>query len=246
MDRYVSGQGNVYIAPLVSGAPQGFSSLGNCRSLVFSPGSRYLREATDISSGGVVPLVYTGDEPATFTMVLDNISKENLALVLSGASQSVPINNTTEILTAYSLKSIVLKNLGLEGDPLVRNAALSITYTLGTDYTVDRSHGIITIPAGSSITDGQSLNIWYIYKAQTQVGSFTSAPKYYRVHYAGINTVYGKTMSADFFKCKLDIDGSIDLLGENMTELTIKGTAMVDQTQPSDIYTGKICSFRWI
>lgn len=105
--------------------------------------------------------------------VISHILGEDPITTIAGS----PVTVTNEVLIAANfpnatgLQAVELDGpniTGGGGKPVVKNSALSTTYTEGTDYIVDYTNGyILIIPTGvgGTITTGQTLKVTYTYTA---------------------------------------------------------------------------------
>lgn len=246
VDRYYSGQGKLYAAARDGGGnPLGFRFLGNCNGINLNPGMQMLQYATDTSAGGVVSaLNSTGPEPE-LAITLENFSKENLSISLYSGNSVVNAGTATaEVITARLGLLVPLANINVTAVSSVTNSAVSITYTVGTDYTVELSGGGIVFPAtGSAISNAQSIKVTYTYGGYEKIGAFTSALPFYSLKFIGVdhNNV---PIVCDFFKTRLMQTGDIALIGENLASMQFKVQLFYDSTQTGGLDEGKVFRIR--
>lgn len=85
---------------------------------------------------------------------------------------------------------------------IVEDITDTITYVLGTDYTVD-AEGYITTLSTGTITDGQVLHVTYTTLGSISIDALKSVFKDYTVKFTGINDFNTKQVEVIWYKVKL-------------------------------------------
>ena len=174
-------------------------------------------------------------------LTLQSISKENLALALRGTVSSVEADSVVDEAVVATLDGLVpLAHLNAS-DVVVKNAAGSTTYVLGTDYLVTGA-GIKPLSTGS-ITENQALKVSYDYPDQDVIEALTTGAGEYTVYFDGLNEAENNTnVSVVLHKAKFGLAKSVGLISDDYVNLEIEGELLVDASQ---IGVGKSKFYRW-
>ena len=100
---------------------------------------------------------------ANLSFTADELSKENLEKFFlaesEGFTQTAGSFSTPVELTVEQGKWFEVGKYNLGDDIVVKDEGDSVTYTEGTDYTLDRKAGLIYIIPGGSIANGSTIHI---------------------------------------------------------------------------------------
>ena len=244
MSTYFSGQGKVYAAVRSAlGVSGGFVDLGNCSALVLHMGLSFAGGATG-GSETLSAAVRSGEVP-TFTLTMEDFSPSNLATMLYGQANSVGgATATNEAITPVLGASVPLANIGVTSITYVKNPALTTTYALNTDYTVDLVSGMLTFPAGSScpIT---GVVVTYVYATHNKVAAGVMAPPFYALRFQGLNT--GNTSESvvvDLYKTRIYPVTDIPLIGDNIAQFPMSGRIFRDTNRTATLTDGQYLRIR--
>ena len=228
MSVYFSGQGTVYGSVRSNlGAPTTYLALGNCPSLILHMAEGIVTNAAN--GGQALANVVRGTDLPTFSMVLEDVNPNNLALMLYGQ------NNT---VTGGSISGEVISNIAPNTSQPVANINLSsfsltngaTTYVNGFDYTIDLPTGMITFPSSSTCAASCTAN--YNYGNHSKVGAATQAPPFMWLRFQGMNT--GNTnepVVVDIYKTKLYPVQDIPLIGDSIVQFPITGRIFQDTSR---------------
>jgi hypothetical protein len=236
------GQGMFTIAEkdATTGEPLKKVHVGNCTDLKLSQKTNtlVLKEAMTGARGDIAR-IDTGKE-CEFSAVLEDISKENLAIFLRAAVTSkVAGTVTAESVKAYAGGIIGLDNIGLVDDEtlIVKSADGLTTYTKNTDYLVRTD--CLEIPTTGAIATAAGagsvvIKVDYHYGAQDHIQALTESQKEYWVTFYGLNTARSnKSVVVDIFKVSMDVLKEMALIQDKQAEINVTGSCLLDETRPS-------------
>jgi hypothetical protein len=165
------------------------------------------------------------------------------AIQAQGAGQVIVVNVFNPYLhyTAITAQAMAmpgtgpqLLNLGHMGvwNVVVKNAAGSITYINGTDYTLDPINGIVAQKAGGAITSGEALSVSFSYADPTKVEDSDIVGSVTGTMYTGIQALRTTYGTMGFFPKILIAPGhSQDAATASAliaTALTVRAVALID------------------
>mgnify|MGYP001598043840 CR=1 FL=1 len=238
--RYFSGQGIVSIATRsTAGEPQGFVNIGDVSALSITQ-EVTKEEHTDHTTGNrATDAVLQTKTTVGVSMTIGNLSRENLALMSQGSSATVAAGSVTnEVVKAYLAKTVALAHPNVAAVN-VTNTAGTVTYVVGSNYTVNAEAGSINIlnaaaqtAAVAPIADLQDLHIDYTYAAYDTVDAFTSAAPERWIRFEGLNTAdSNKPVIVDIFKFLFSPFAELPLINDSFAEFVVEGEALSDSTK---------------
>ena len=232
-NKYYSGQGRLYVAERDgSGKPMGFTELGNAPALEISIETTKFEHKESQTGARAVDLTIVQEKRGTFTMTLESLTIENLALAFWGQSANVEAGTSvTATVPAYLGKRMPL------GHPQVSNVTVkdetdTTSYIEGTDYDIDAANGTLILLEGGSITEGELLNVSLDHAAYGQVDAFTESSMERWLRFEGLNTIDDKPVIVDIFKAQLDPLQGYGLINEELGSVEVAGSVLYDDLQP--------------
>lgn len=240
---YFSGQGKLFIAPLVDGVAGAFRWVGNVPD--FKPSFEVAKQEHKESYSGqrLLDKVITTENKAKITAELEDWSKENLALAVRGVAHSASAGTVNTAGAEVSPAGLVagsiwaLKRQKVSAVTIKDSAATPVTVAT-TDYTVDADFGSITIVNPASYT--QPLKAEYAYAAADSVAFFTQAIQEVSIRFEGVNTADGnKKVLCEIYRVALDPTKDLGLISNDFGKFTIEGSVLVDSTKSADLVFGQ-------
>lgn len=216
------------------GLPTGERFLGDCTGVEVTT-SDELRERYS-SSRATRPLMKSVPVRRTVEVAITfgEFDKENVALVLMGANETLAIAASTGEsvgpITVYKDRSY---DLGFRN---VSNVAISGS-VLDTDFNVDGPTGrVYIIPAGN-IDDAASITITFDQDGDTSpvVHGGANSLVEGRLIFRGDPTS-GPTWDADFYKVTMTPDGPLALIGDDFLEGKVKAKVLTTTEHPTELY----------
>ncbi len=244
MSKYYMGQGKVYAAVRgETGIAGGYRFLGNCARLDISLGRAGMARAD--KGAASQPLVRVPGSDPSFTLDMESIEKENLALVLHGENTDVAADTEDEIqIVARKGMMVPLPHINITAFTSLKSADNTITYPAGS-YTVDLAAGCIEFAATSTIPDNTVVKAKYTHAGHTFTGVYTNRPEFIALRFQGINTADNNApVVVDLFKTKFDPVDSLPLINDNFLVLATKGKLYQDDTIFAGAPEGKFLRIR--
>lgn len=219
------GTGKVYVK--VKGAAAGLKEVGNVSRLSFAitEETKELKDFTQPGGGTYNEVRRVSSVEAT--MVLHDLSPENLARALFGEVDAVSAGSVTdEVVTGYHDSLVKLAKVP-SGSIVVTDSAGTTTYVADTDYEV-RAGGIFILSTGA-ITDGQSLKVDYAYATQNNVEALVASAQDYELLFDGLNEARsGKKVRVEIHRMKIGAARELGLIQEDHAGLEVSGKLQKD------------------
>lgn len=262
--KYYSGQGIVLVSKLDSnGVPQGFRNIGNVADLKLALDVETLEHKESTSGQRATDLRLVKENKGSFSMMVENINKENLALGLRGtatavAAASIAAENIiahlglTIPLANPAVSSVVVKGTDMTGSGGSDNSA--ITYVLDKNYTVNAETGSLNIlsaaaqtsaSATESIAEDDVLAIAYDFAPHDKIEALTEGLEYYALRFEGLNTAdSNKAVVVDVYKISADPLKELALINDELAQISLDGSMLADTSRSSGsmFFTEKIVS----
>jgi len=236
---YYSGQGSLYVGTrnASTGKPEGLVGVGNVPTLEISIDIQKFEHKESETGTRSVDLTIIQEQNATFNMVLESFSSENLALAFFGTKSEVSGAAVVgEAVTLYDGSTLTdpvkspLAHINLnEAIPVVLADSLAASMTEGVDFEVDYAAGSVwALPGwtGSALPDVVSIGYTHLGYPKMAAFTQTSIERYFR--FEGINTVNDDRVIVDMFRAKIDPAQAWPLINDEVGQLTMNGTIVQD------------------
>ncbi|MCF7964215.1 MAG: hypothetical protein K9L79_01610 [Methylobacter tundripaludum] len=226
------GSGHIYIDRKVDGVYRGFKYIGNATKFEIKENTEKKERVSKgrANYGSALNTVFI-KKPGEVNISLDDLDKDNLALVFLGDTSNVSVTGgtvTDEVVTAYQGR--IIKTAKRKISSVVLNHSSGTpTYVLGTDYEItDPDLGLIKI-IGSTITDAQSLKLDYSYGSMTssKVAGGTNSSIIARILFDGVNQADQSKAVVNVFEAVLSPTSGVDFLADDFAKLDLAGIANV-------------------
>lgn len=241
---YFSGQGKLFVAPLVNGIPGQFRWLGNVPDFKPSFDTSKIEHKESYSGQRLLDKVITTENKSKVAAELEDWSKENLALAVRGSAAIVAAGTVAAGSPEASPVSLVAGSIWALKHQKV--SALVVKDSAGTpatvdtaDYVVDPDFGTVTIVDVTGYT--LPLTASYAYGAVDNIAFFTQPIQEVALRFEGINTADGnKKVLAEIYRVALDPTKDLGLITNDLGKFSLEGNALVDPTKPdNDLVFGK-------
>jgi len=227
------GSGNVYADRKVSGISTGKRLIGNATKFEVKENSEKKERVSKQTAnyGSALNTVYV-KKPAEVNLTLDDLDKENLALVFLGESSAVSVTGsavTGEVQTGY-IDRILNTDFRNISAVVVKDVTDTTTYVLGTDYSIDNAQaGFIKVLSGGSISDGDVLHIDYTYgnMISDKVLGGTDSTVIVELTMIGVNQADQSNAIVEVYEAVLSPTTGVDFLSDDFTSIELAGTANV-------------------
>lgn len=239
--------GNVFLDRIVSGSRTGEHGPINATAFSVNPGSAekidrisYMRDSFGQALDSVV---FPG--VSTLSIETDDAAADILQYALLGTlsdvtatSGSFPTGSPEVIVarlgywTKLSKRDVAVTS--------VRHTSDTPVYTLGTDYIVDSTSGMIKFLTTGAVTDGQNIEVVYTYGALSsrQIIASTETEIRAYVRLEGKNLANQKKVSVVCHEAVLTPSGELNLGGKEFITFGLSGTLVTPAGQSGPfIYT---------
>ncbi len=234
--------GDLFVDRLTSaGVAQGLMKWGNAIKLEIKPNA----ETKDLVSkmrdtAGQVLDSVTKQKPADFSLVVNQVDKDVLAMALMGdavARVGAGAAVTDEAAVAKLDKYISLAHRDVSLVEVTDQA--DSAYTVDVDYEIIGRTGMIKCLSTGSIVADEALKVDYTWAAESgyKISGATQPTIKALIMLDGKNDVNGKTCILDVFEAQLKPDNAIDFFKDDYNEISFSGTLITPsgKTAPFEI-----------
>jgi len=227
------GSGRIYVDRKIGSVYQGLKLIGNATKFEIKENSeKKERVSKDRANYGSALNTVFVKKPAEVNITLDDLDRDNLALVFLGDASAVSVTGSTvsdEVVTGY--KDRIFKTAKRKiSNVVLTNSDGETTYELNTDYEiVDANLGLIKVLTAGAITDGQSLKIDYTYGGMTsnKVAGGTNSNVIVKILFDGVNQADQSKAVVNVFEAVLSPTTGVDFLSDEFTSIELAGIANV-------------------
>jgi hypothetical protein len=239
--KYFSGQGILLIAEKdgTTGEPKGFTNVGNVSDLKISLKTNTIEHKESSTGARGTDFRLTTEIGCSVSALLENFSKENLAIALRGSVAAVVAGTAITVeLMAYNGKTIALPHANVTIDTVTLKTPTT-ALVLDTDYTLNAEAGSINILPGSTLVTAATpvlIVVTYDHMAQTHVEAMTEAFMDYVLRFEGMNTADGnKPVVITIHRFSSDPLKELALITDKLGEISLEGSCLADLTRPGDV-----------
>jgi len=235
--------GTLYVNEIVAGVYQGEKRWPGVAKFAIKPNSDLIESTSkERDSYGSIDSSIAIPKPADFSVQVNRITGASLAMSLQGSYQSMAQSAGT--LTSVPLVAhkgtylqIGFQNIVSTGFS-VKDAADTVTYVLGTDYTVDWVTGTIYIVPTGAIADAATTHVNGTYHAisGTRVLGGTVPQVRGQLRLDAKNLDDGRPLWIWVWDARLTADGEVDFMSDKMITLALKGRMVKPDDKPSAFY----------
>ncbi|MBE9400946.1 hypothetical protein IQR32_06200 [Acinetobacter albensis] len=224
----ISLQGELFLAKMINGQPSAFLPIGNTPELqiqITSETTDHYESKTGLRAKDAVLRKQTG---VTISGTLEEVTKENLAMVLSGKTLEIPEATVPES-TIGAVKAGEMIDLGLRNLSDVAFKGPADTAITADKYILDAVFG--TVVFNEAITDvkwsGKS-------GAITRTTIATNLGEEYRFFFKGVDTYQGDKVAVTLWRVELSPETEFDLIHEDFASYEIEGECLADISKAMD------------
>jgi hypothetical protein len=254
--NYFSGQGVVLIAKLDSGGnPGAFFMVGNAPKFELAPSVERRKHQESRTGNRLYDKVQTTTKGGRVNLTLEDIRKDNLALLLGGSKVSLGSGSFTSgspdtFPTGLVVGSIVkLAKPNASALIIKDSAGTPATLALGTNYRIlDADYGLVEILSLGSLT--QPFKAEYSYAATDVVTALTANDDdEYAVYGALLNTEGTPTdqkIGCHVYRVVFDPAALLALINNEQGSFDISGEVLRHATKSADANFGGFARFEYI
>ena len=224
----ISLQGELFLAKMINGQPSALLPIGNTPELqiqITSETTDHYESKTGLRAKDAVLRKQTG---VSISGTLEEVTKENLAMVLSGKTLEIPEATVPES-TIGAVKAGEMIDLGVRNLSDVAFKGPADAAITADKYILDAVFG--TVVFNEAITDvkwsGKS-------GAITRTTIATNLGEEYRFFFKGVDTFQGDKIAVTLWRVELSPDTEFDLIHEDFASYSIEGECLADISKAMD------------
>ena len=224
----ISLQGELFLAKMVNGQPSALLPIGNTPELqiqITSETTDHYESKTGLRAKDAVLRKQTG---VSISGTLEEVTKENLAMVLSGKTLEIPEATVPES-TIGAVKAGEMIDLG------VRNLS-DVAFKGPADAAITADKYILDAVFGTVVFNEDITDVKWSGKsgAITRTTIATNLGEEYRFFFKGVDTFQGDKIAVTLWRVELSPDTEFDLIHEEFASYSIEGECLADISKAHD------------
>lgn len=224
----ISLQGELFLAKMINGQPSALLPIGNTPELqlqITSETKDHYESKTGLRAKDAVLRKQTG---VTISGTLEEVTKENLAMVLSGKTLEIPESTVSES-TIGAVKAGEMIDLG------IRNLS-DVAFKGPADAAITADKYILDSVFGTVIFNEALTDVKWTGKsgAITRTIIATNLGEEYRFFFKGVDTYQGDKIAVTLWRVELSPDTEFDLIHEDFASYSIEGECLADIEKAHD------------
>lgn len=224
------GAGDIYINRIEAGVKQGIEGPYYGNKFEIKPKVKKLElSSKGRNDYGQLLESVSIQEPAEFTVELNEVNKESMTIALLGSQAAV--SQTAGSLTAEAIvakldKWVPLSKGGLTGAATVTNTGATVTYVMGTDYVVNPQTGWVKALSTGTIVADEALKVTCAYGAYTgtKISGATNTDIRAEIIFNGINQADGLPCIVTIHEAVIAADAAFDFLASDFNTVSLPGS----------------------
>ena len=224
----ISLQGEMFLAKMVNGQPSALLPIGNTPELqlqITSESTDHYESKTGLRAKDAVLRKQTG---VSVSGALEEVTKENLAMILSGKTFEIAEATIAET-TLGAVKIGEMIDLGTRNLSDVAFKGPADAEITADKYTLDSVFG--TVVFNEAVTDvkwsGKS-------GAITRTTVATNLGEEYRFFFKGVDTYQGDKIAVTLWRLELSPETEFDLIHEDFASYNFEGECLADISKAMD------------
>lgn len=224
----ISLQGELFLAKMINGQPSALLPIGNTPELqlqITSETTDHYESKTGLRAKDAVLRKQTG---VSISGTLEEVTKENLAMVLCGKTLEIPESTVSE-LTIGAVKAGEMIDLG------IRNLS-DVAFKGPADAAITADKYILDAVFGTVIFNEALTDVKWTGKsgAITRTTIATNLGEEYRFFFKGVDTYQGDKIAVTLWRVELSPDTEFDLIHEDFASYSIEGECLADIEKAHD------------
>ena len=224
----ISLQGELFLAKMINGQPSALLPIGNTPELqiqITSETTDHYESKTGLRAKDAVLRKQTG---VSISGTLEEVTKENLAMVLSGKTLEIPEATVPES-TIGAVKAGEMIDLG------VRNLS-DVAFKGPADAAITADKYILDAVFGTVVFNEDITDVKWSGKsgAITRTTIATNLGEEYRFFFKGVDTFQGDKIAVTLWRVELSPDTEFGLIHEDFASYSIEGECLADISKAMD------------
>jgi len=224
----ISLQGELHLAKMVNGVPAALLPVGNMPELqlkITSETTDHYESKTGFRAKDAVLRKQTG---VTISGALEEVTKENLAMIMSGKTSDVAEKTITD-QSIGAVQAGAMIDLGLRNLSAVVFTGPGATAITADKYALDPVFGTVTF--NEAITDVK----WSgTAGAVTRTSIADNLGQEYRLFFKGIDTFGGDKVAVTLWRVQMSPETEFDLINEDFGSYSFEGECLADIQKAND------------
>lgn len=231
VSEYFSGQGKLWIAPVMGGVIQHNKSrwVGNVPELTLETEVETEVHKESWSGRRAKDLVLKKEKSLKFTAKLEEFTKENLALGFQATVDSVPAGAAADVESAADLEVgdvWFLPHRNVNTLAVTDSTATPVTLVAGEHYTVDEMFGRVQLLKKTGLKF--PLKASYKYAAASRLDLLKTNAEGWYLRFEGLNTANGNApVLVEVFKSDLSPTKTLNLITDELGSFDLEGEALL-------------------
>ncbi|UZA39150.1 hypothetical protein [Moraxella bovis] len=225
--EYYSGQGKVFVAPIVDGKTGAFRFVGNVPALSLETSVEKNEHKESHTGTRAVDKVIISEQNVEVSFTLEDVNIDNLALAFHGEIIDVAGESITDAVLGELTKgdNWVLTHQNVSD--VVINDKNSQPLVVDVDYILDKTFGRITFISDSQ-TLKQPFTVSYTAGTAKQVKFLKKSNPEYALRFEGLNTAENnKPVLVQIHKMAIEPASTFDLINDELGQFEVTGKALM-------------------
>jgi len=224
------GAGDIYIDRLIAGVSQGLAGPFEATKFEIKPNVEKKELVSKSRNGyGQVIESVSIQQPADFTMELNEVNTESMTLALLGTSSATSQvgGSLADVAVVTKMDRWVPVTKANLGEVItVENTGGTVTYVEGVDYLLNRPLGMIKVLEAGAIGADESVLVSGAYAAisSTTISGATNTDIRARIIFDGKNQADGLPVIVTVHEAIIAADSAFDFLADDFNTVTLPGT----------------------
>ena len=231
--KYISLQGELFLAPIKNGVAGIYRSIGNTPELKLKFSADKVEHRESKTGNRSVDAVMYKDPKLELSGSLEDASNENIALLMNGETVTIAGKTITDVaLGAVTTNAMIDLGVNNLSDATFKDDAGT---TITEDkYSLDKTFGTVTFNTDfKSVTwSGKSGDT-----TRTTIGSQIGSRKF-AVMFKGKDTYTNDKVSIRLWQIEFTPDTEMDLIQDDFAKYSIDATALADTTKAENAELG--------
>lgn len=233
--QYFSGQGKLFIAPVLGGVIQEkkLRWLGNVPTLQLATEIETETHKESWSGTRAKDFTLKKEKSLTINATIEEFTRDNLVLALQAIDEEIVSGSVNDEISANDLVADdvwLLKHQRISQLVLTDSTATPTVLKSGEHYRVDETFGRITINSVKGLK--LPLKAAYAYEKSVSLDMLQTNSEGHYLRFEGLNTADGnKPVLVEVFKADLSPTASLDLITDELGSFELKGEALLHNAQ---------------
>ncbi len=235
--EFLSLQGSSHLARNINGKATVLRELGNQTSCKLSISSETTTLKETKTGKRQDALVLTKSRSVNLEIVMDERKRDDIALAFQAESIKTTGGTITDKVLDELQAGDEIKLDGINLTDVVITDKNSTTLNEGEHYELDADYGTIKLLKTEGLTQPLKCSYTQGDTTSTVLFSLPDNAEYYYL-FKGINSIDDKRLMVEIWRFKPSVDGELELINDEVGQISVKGSALADTTKQQDAKLG--------